>query len=107
MKTSKSNEETVINALSVIGENPNREGLKDTPKRAVKIWQEIFRGYDPKQKSNWFKKVARIVDYYSTRLQFQERLVKDVVNELEKNIRVKKFGLGYKSYTSMQGNGGL
>lgn len=33
-----------------IGENPDREGLLDTPKRIVKMWKEIFRGYDPVQK---------------------------------------------------------
>lgn len=36
--------------LSAINENPNREGLVDTPKRVIKSWQEIYSGYskDPK-----------------------------------------------------------
>jgi len=37
--------------LELIGENPDREGLKDTPYRVVKSWLELFNGYekDPKQ----------------------------------------------------------
>ena len=36
--------------LETIGENPNREGLQGTPQRIIKMWQEIFRGYDNSQK---------------------------------------------------------
>lgn len=36
--------------LSHIGENPEREGLVGTPDRIIRMWREIFRGYDPKQK---------------------------------------------------------
>jgi|TARA_R110000824_G_scaffold381763_1_gene574656 GTP cyclohydrolase I len=32
--------------LTVIGEDPDRSGLKDTPKRFARYWQE-FIGYDP------------------------------------------------------------
>lgn len=31
-----------------LGEDPNREGLKETPKRMVKSWNEIFVGYQLK-----------------------------------------------------------
>jgi len=31
-----------------IGENPDREGLKDTPKRVVKSWDQIYAGYSMK-----------------------------------------------------------
>ena len=36
--------------IQAIGEDPNREGLLDTPKRVVKSWSEIYSGYakDPK-----------------------------------------------------------
>jgi GTP cyclohydrolase I len=30
-----------------IGDNPYRSGLKETPKRIVKMWGEIFAGYGP------------------------------------------------------------
>lgn len=36
--------------LAYIGEDPEREGLKGTPDRIIRMWKEIFRGYDPKQK---------------------------------------------------------
>ena len=32
--------------LESIGEDPTREGLLDTPKRIVKMWDEIFSGYN-------------------------------------------------------------
>lgn len=130
-------EKVIKEILKHIGENPDREGLKDTPKRVVKMWKEIFRGYDPEQKPNmaifkngsdglnydqmigdtgdfysycehhmvpffgqyWFayipsengniiglSKVARIIDYYSARLQIQERLVHDIVEDLWKEL---------------------
>lgn len=31
--------------LEAIGEDPNRPGLRDTPKRVVKAWRELFGGY--------------------------------------------------------------
>ena len=40
----------IRNILSYIGENPNREGLVGTPDRILRMWKEIFRGYDPEQK---------------------------------------------------------
>jgi GTP cyclohydrolase I len=138
----------VINMLKAIGENPNREGLQDTPKRVVKMWREMFRGYDPKQRptvttfnngkdgivydemitdtgdfysqcehhmvpffgSYYFayiphpqgkllglSKVARVVDYYSAKLQIQERLVHEIVehiwNELCKGTEYKPLGI--------------
>lgn len=36
--------------FTFIGENPDREGLRDTPARMVKMFKEIFRGYDSAQK---------------------------------------------------------
>jgi len=37
--------ELIRQQLSFIGENPDREGLIDTPKRIVKMWNEIYAGY--------------------------------------------------------------
>ena len=125
-------EEKIKDILREIGENPDREGLKETPARVVKMYKEIFRGYDEKTKpkittfsnendkvsydqiiydTGYFfshcehhmvpffgqyhfayipgnrivglSKVARIVDWHSAKLQIQERLVKDIVDDLE------------------------
>lgn len=127
----------IINAVKIIleeiGENPNREGLKETPERVERMYKELFRGYDESQKpkittfkngndgivydqmiidtGNFYShcehhivsffgdysfayiphpkgkilglsKVARIVDFYSAKLQIQERLVQDIINAL-------------------------
>ena len=135
-------EDLIIRMLEKIGENPNREGLLDTPKRVVKMWQEIFRGYDKSQKPKiaifdngndgikydqmildsgngyslcehhmvpfeftyhfayipnkkilGLSKVARIVDYYAAKLQIQERLVKEIVDELERELQPQGIAL--------------
>lgn len=131
----QSTEVIVKELLSRIGDNPKREGLKDTPLRVVKMYKELFRGYDESQKpkvtvfdnhtdgiacdemvidKGYFfsycehhmipffgqyyfgyipskkvlglSKVARIVDFYSAKLQIQERLVKEIVDELEVSL---------------------
>ena len=35
--------------MEYIGEDPTREGLVGTPDRIIRMWNEIFRGYDKKQ----------------------------------------------------------
>lgn len=37
-------EKAVTMILEAIGENPNREGLIDTPKRVAKMYEEVFAG---------------------------------------------------------------
>lgn len=125
------NEKNVSRLIQMIGDDISRPGLIDTPKRVVKMWSEIYKGYDEKKKPKitvfkngtdglhydqmivdsgrfysvcehhmvpffgtyWFgyiphvegnivglSKVARIIDYYSSRLQVQERLGKNVVD---------------------------
>jgi len=124
--------------ILAIGDNPEREGLKDTPKRVVKMLQEMFQGYFkytkpkitvfnngedgiwynqmiidtgyfysycehhmipffghyyfayiPNKKILGLSKVARIVDWYSSKLQIQERLTKEVVDEFDKLLKPK------------------
>ena len=43
-------EKALQTLLSYIGEDPSREGLKGTPDRIIRMWDEIFRGYDPSKK---------------------------------------------------------
>jgi len=49
--TDKEAEEAFKTILSWMGEDPNREGLLETPKRVVKAFKEYFKGYkeDPIQ----------------------------------------------------------
>jgi len=124
------------NLLIAIGEDPTRIGLKDTPKRMAKMWEEVFKGYDRKQMPNitifpnnkdgvsynqiiidkgqftshcehhmaLFKgdyyfgyipdkyviglsKIGRLVDYYSSRMQIQERLGDDIVSFLYNKLK--------------------
>lgn len=35
----------IIDQLEYIGEDPDREGLQDTPIRIVNSWKELFKGY--------------------------------------------------------------
>ena len=138
----------IVKILEFIGEDPNRDGLKDTPKRVEKMYKEIFRGYDPEQRPKisvfkngsdglvydemiidtgsfyshcehhmvpffgqyWFgyipdkegniiglSKVARLVDYHSAKLQIQERLVNDIVEDIWKELSkdtVRPIGMG-------------
>jgi len=108
-----------------IGEDPTREGLKDTPERIANMYQEIFGGYDsdselsvqfsedsdvviarniqfysmcehhmlpffgkihiaysPNGRVFGISKLARLVEKYSKRLQIQERLTKNIADEL-------------------------
>lgn len=127
----------IIELLEYIGENPQREGLKDTPDRILRMFKEIFRGYDPEQKPKittfmngadgivydsmvidkgdyyslcehhartffgeyifayipnpkgkilGISKIGRVVDYCSSKLQIQERLVHDIVKMLEDEL---------------------
>ena len=38
-------EKAVKTILKFVGENPDREGLIETPKRVIKAFQEYFSGY--------------------------------------------------------------
>lgn len=40
----KSIEEHIRGILVALGDNPDREGLKDTPKRVAKMYEEVFMG---------------------------------------------------------------
>ena len=44
--TDKQAEEAFITILKWIGEDPEREGLIDTPKRVIKAFKEYFKGYN-------------------------------------------------------------
>jgi GTP cyclohydrolase I len=50
-------EKAVKEILLAIGENPNREGIKDTPKRVAEMYSELFAGLhkDPSKEITTFK----------------------------------------------------
>ena len=68
-------EEAVRTIIQWIGEDPEREGLKSTPKRVIKAFKEYFRGYndDP---SHYLQKTFTEVEGYD-----------DMV--IEKNITIR------------------
>lgn len=47
---SKNIERAIKDILTYIGEDVEREGLEGTPDRIVRMFKEIFRGYDEEQK---------------------------------------------------------
>lgn len=47
--TKEQAEQHVRELLAYIGEYPDREGLLGTPERIVRMWKELFRGYNPSQ----------------------------------------------------------
>lgn len=60
--------------IGLIGDNPDREGLEETPERVVRSWEELYSGYADKA-SNHAKVftsqyhhmvLLRGVDYFST-----------------------------------------
>ncbi|MFQ5573767.1 MAG: GTP cyclohydrolase I FolE [Nitrosopumilaceae archaeon] len=108
-----------------VGEDPTREGLRETPERIAEMYEEIFGGYDtdselsiqfsedsdvviakdikfysmcehhilpffgkihiaysPNGRVFGISKLVRLVEKYSKRLQIQERLTKDIADEL-------------------------
>lgn len=73
--SSESIEKLVKQLLAEIGEDVNREGLIDTPKRVSKSYQKLFGGYheDPKKLITVFDNegydemiIAKDIDFYST-----------------------------------------
>ena len=122
----KNRVEKLIRELIIeIGEDPTREGLRETPARIAKAYKEIFEGYDsnselsvqfsedsevvvakdiqfysmcehhmlpffgkiqiayaPNGRVFGISKLVRLVEKYSKRLQIQERLTKNIADEL-------------------------
>lgn len=114
--------------LVAIGEDPDREGLIDTPHRVAEMCGELFTsketkytsfesnnynglvlvnnisfssfcehhllpfyghitiGYVPNKSVIGLSKIARIVDKHSHKLQLQERLATDILDDLNFNI---------------------
>ena len=104
----KAIEEHIRGILVALGDDPNREGLIDTPKRVAQMYEEVFEGmnYTNEEIAHMFDKtfsedyrssssdvvlvkdinvfsycehhMARIADMAAKRLQLQERLGNDI-----------------------------
>tara|TARA_B100000989_G_scaffold75509_1_gene53436 strand:- start:268 stop:876 length:609 start_codon:yes stop_codon:yes gene_type:complete len=59
----KEAEEAVKKILTWIGEDPNREGLIETPKRVVKAFKEYFKGYSQNAESDLSKTFGDVEGY--------------------------------------------
>ena len=67
-------EEAVKNLLLALGEDVNREGLKETPRRVAKYWAELLEGedYTNKEIGEMFKKDFRV--------GYDSMVIKEVTN---------------------------
>ena len=59
----KQAEEAFKTVLNWIGEDPNREGLIDTPKRVIKAFKEYFKGYNQNAEVYLSKTFADVEGY--------------------------------------------
>ena len=61
--TDKQAEDAFKTILKWIGEDPNREGLVDTPKRVVKAFKEYFKGYHQDAQADLSKTFGDVEGY--------------------------------------------
>ena len=67
-------ESAIRKTIKYIGGDPGEDGLKETPERVVRSWEQLYSGYkqDPQEIMKWFEDdtdemvVARDIDFYST-----------------------------------------
>ena len=65
----KEAEEAFRTILRWIGENPNREGLLETPRRVTKAYKEYFKGYNQEITSELLKTFGDVNGYDDMELQ--------------------------------------
>ncbi len=61
--TDKQAEEAFRTILQWIGEDPNREGLAETPKRVIKAFKEYFKGYHQDAEADLSKTFGDVEGY--------------------------------------------
>ena len=61
--TDKQAEEAFKTILTWMGEDPNREGLLETPKRVVKAFKEYFKGYHQNANEDLLKTFGDVEGY--------------------------------------------
>jgi len=114
-------ERVVHRTLELIGEDPDREGLRKTPQRVANSLTWLTRGYDmdvrdielyslcehhmlpffgrahiayiPDGKIVGLSKLPRIVDMFARRLQVQERLTEQIAQAVQEVLAPKGVGV--------------
>lgn len=138
IENEKQAEAAIKAIIKFIGEDTESQDLIGTPKRVVKMWKELFRGYDKEQRPKVTKfangynginktdeliidegdfyshcshhiipffgkyyfayipseegailglsKVGRMVDFYAAKMQIQEKLTSEIVEDLWKDL---------------------
>lgn len=63
----------------------------------VPFFGQYYFAYIPDEKILGISKVARTVDYFAAKLQVQERLTKEIVDEIEKQLKPRGIALVMKA----------
>ena len=77
----------VSELLEAFGEDPQREGLKETPQRVAKMYAEIFASLNHQPEG--LSKIPRLVDFVAKKPGMQERLTTELANELQRILNPK------------------
>lgn len=95
-------EDAVRNLLDALGEDVNREGLKDTPKRVAKYWAELLEGedYTNKEIAEMYRKDFN-VSYDSMVI----KECKNVFSHCEHHLALMYNGTVYVAYIPVYWNG--
>ena len=103
----KNPEQLVKQLLEYIGENPEREGLVDTPKRVVKAYKKLFSGYEQKPQDvltvfgdELYDEmiVAKDIEFYSMCVPGDQ-----LVNGVGGAKRAREFKFSYKLWSFQHG----
>ena len=91
MENQEKVEQAVYQLLEALGENPEREGLLDTPKRVAKMYAEMFSGLNEDQKDQFTAVFSDVHD--------DVVLVKDIpFNTLCEHHLVPFYGMAHVAY---------
>jgi GTP cyclohydrolase IA len=98
-------ESAVRTLLRWAGEDPRREGLRDTPQRVLDAYEShcehhmapiigrVHIGYLPADKVVGISKLARVVDGYARRFQVQEKLTAQIAECITEVLRPRGVGV--------------